>query len=115
MTVSLGPHFELEVLLVQEMRKLSILDSHQYGSIAESSIRSGSLDLSQEIGSFDPDGGPEVTRQRSSLWPRFGSSVCEDVFSVQMSVYRTDASKELIARKSADLEEMIAMSVFNAL
>lgn len=31
-----------------------------------------------------------------------------------MSVFRADASRELVARKSADLEEMITMSVFNA-
>jgi len=92
------------------MKKLSILDQN-YGSIfGESSVRSGSLVLSEENGSFDPE---SEQRHRSTVRPRW-SSVCEDIYSIQMTVYKADASKEFVVRKSADLEEMIAMSVFNA-
>lgn len=83
LTLDLGGKFELEVQLIQEMKKLSILDNHQnLGSIAgESSIKSDSLDISQEIGSFDPEGGLEQNK-RSTYKNRYSSLVCEDVFSV---------------------------------
>lgn len=52
-------------------------------------------------------------RLRATMSQR-NSAVCEDVFSIQVVVYRTHLGKEAICKKQADLEEMIAMSVFNA-
>ena len=55
LTVFLSDGFEVELTLVQESKKLSILDhQNHYGSLAgESSIKSDSQDLSQDISFAD--------------------------------------------------------------